>query len=124
MNTRVGERLGRVYPIRSAIDGGIPVCGGSDSPIEEPNVMAGIWGTVIRDGFTTDQALGVFEALSLYTRWAAFASFQEGSRGTITPGLPADLVVLDKNPLTSPSGSLRDIRVMRTVIDGETVWER
>lgn len=124
MKTRVGERLSRVYPIRSAIDGGIPVCGGSDSPIEDPNVMAGVWGTVIRDGFTADQALSVFEALSLYTRWAAFASFQEGLRGTITPGLPADLVVLDKNPLTVPPESLRDILVMRTVIGGETVWER
>ena len=124
MKTRVGERLSRVYPIRSAIDQGIPVCGGSDSPIEEPNVMEGVWGTVIRDGFTSDQALSVFEALSLYTRWAAFASFQEGARGAIAPGLPADLVVLDRNPLAAEPESLRDIRVMRTVIGGETVWER
>lgn len=124
MKTRVGERLGRVYPIRSAIDEEIPVCGGSDSPIEEPNVLEGVWGTVIRDGFTTDQALSVFEALSLYTSRAAFASFQEGVRGTVTTGFPADLVVLDKNPLTTPPELLRDIQVMRTVIGGETVWER
>lgn len=124
MKTRVGERLGRVYPIRSAIDEGIPVCGGSDSPIEDPNVLEGIWGTVIRDGFTTDQALSVFEALSLYTSRAAFASFQEGARGTITLGFPADLVVLDKNPLAVPPGVLKDIQVVKTVIGGETVWER
>jgi len=124
MKTRVGKRLGRVYPIRSAIDEGVPVCGGSDSPIEEPNVMEGIWGTVVREGFTTDQALSVFEAISLYTSRAAFASFQEGARGTITPGLPADLVVLDKNPLAVKSSSLKDIKVMRTVIGGKTVWER
>jgi predicted amidohydrolase YtcJ len=124
MKTRVGDRLGRVYPIRSAIDAGIPVCGGSDSPIEEPNVMAGVWGTVVREGFTSDQALSVFEALSLYTRRAAFASFQEGARGTISPGLPADLVVLDRNPLTTKPSALRDIKVMKTVIDGETVWKR
>ncbi len=68
MESRVGKRrLGNVYPIRRAIDAGIPVCGGSDSPIEVPDVMAGVWGTVVREGFTKDQAItAVRGALALH----------------------------------------------------------
>ena len=41
--SRVGERLDWVYPVRRMLDLGVPCCGGSDSPIEEPSIMAGIW---------------------------------------------------------------------------------
>ena len=124
IETRVGDRLGRVYPIKSIMDYGIPVCGGSDSPIEDPNVLNGVWAAVVREGFTSDQSLTPFEAVSLYTKWAAYASFEEDQKGTIAPGKVADFVVLNKNPMMVKPDEIRDIEVEMTIIGGEVVWER
>jgi len=115
---RVGERVNRVYPMRSLLDEAIPMCGGSDAPVESVNPLEGIWACVVREGFTPDQSLTPFEAVSLYTSHAAFASGVECSRGTITPGKAADLVVLDRHPMTSAYDDIRSIRVQATVIDG------
>jgi len=101
---------------------GIPVCGGSDSPIEDPSVLTGIWAAVVREGFTADQALTPFEAVSLYTKWAAYASFEEDVKGTISPGKVADFVALDRNPMEVKPGEIRDIEVKMTIIGGEVVW--
>jgi predicted amidohydrolase YtcJ len=125
IESRVGKgRLGRVYPIRTAIDRMVPVSGGSDSPIETPDVMAGIWGAVTRHGFTADQRISAYEALSLYTSRAAWASFDEATTGTITKGKRADLVVLDRDPRAAPPDEIKDIRVMLTMIGGEIRYQR
>jgi predicted amidohydrolase YtcJ len=123
IRTRVGERVEHVYPFRSIIDGGIAICGGSDTPVEEPEVLSGVWGMVKREGFTKDQALAPFEALSLYTSRAAYASFDEDTRGTISVGKLADLTLLDKNPMNVSTEEIKDIRVLKTIIGGDVVWE-
>ncbi len=123
IETRVGGRLNRVYPIRSILDYGIPVCGGSDSPIEDPSVLTGIWAAVVREGFTADQALSPYEAVSLYTRMAAYASFEEEVKGTISKGKLADFVLLNKNPMDVRPDEIRDIGVRMTIIGGEVAWE-
>jgi hypothetical protein len=123
IESRVGKaRLGDVYAIRRALDAGIPVCGGSDSPIESPNVLAGVWGAAVRKGFTTDQALSPYEALSLYTSRAAFASFEEQTRGTITKGKRADLVVLEHDPRAVKPDEIRSVTVKLTMIGGEVKY--
>ncbi len=120
IESRVGsERLGDVYAIRRALDREIPVCGGSDSPIESASVLAGVWGAVTRHGFTADQRLTPYEALSLYTSRAAYASFEEDTRGTIQAGRRADLVVLERDPRSVPPDEIRDIGVKLTMIGGE-----
>jgi predicted amidohydrolase YtcJ len=120
IESRVGrERLGEVYAIRRALDHEIPICGGSDSPIESASVLAGIWGAVTRHGFTTDQAVTPYEALSLYTSRAAYASFEEDTRGKIQAGKRADLVVLDRDPRKVSPDEIRDITVKLTMIGGE-----
>jgi len=123
IESRVGkERLGDVYAVRRALDEDIPGCGGSDSPIESPSVMAGVWGAVTRHGFTADQALSAYDALSLYTNRAAYASFEENTRGTIEAGSRADLVVLDRDPRTVPPDEIKDVRVKMTMIGGDIVY--
>jgi predicted amidohydrolase YtcJ len=117
-----GKRLRDVYAIRRAIETGIPVCGGSDSPVESPSVLAGVWGAVVREGFTSDQRVSPYEALSLYTSRAAFASFDEGTRGTIAKGKRADLVVLERDPRMVKPDEIRNIRVMLTMIGGEVKY--
>ena len=123
MHTRVGRRLDRVYPMRSLLDAGVPLCAGSDSPIEDPHVMSGVWGVAARNGFTPDQALTPYEALDLYTRGASYACFSEDVAGTITPGKNADLVVLKQNPLAVDTDQIRDIEVGMTMIGGKVYYE-
>jgi len=124
IRSRIGARIKDVYPLRSIIDGDIPICGGSDTPVEEPDVLSGVWGMVKREGFTKDQTLTPFEALSLYTSRAAYASFDEDTRGTISVGKLADLTLLDNNPLNVSTDEIRNIRVLKTIIGGEVVWDR
>jgi len=54
---------------------------------------------------------------------AAFASFEEGIKGSIAPGKLADMVVLSDDPIKSSPEQIRDIRVEMTIIGGKVVWE-
>lgn len=54
---------------------------------------------------------------------AAFASFEEGIKGSIAPGKLADMVVLSDDPIKSSPDQIRDIRVEMTIIGGKVVWE-
>ncbi len=63
------------------------------------------------------------EALSCFTRDAAWAAGMEDEVGTLTPGKRADFVIVDRDPFTVPAEELWKTRVLRTVIDGETVYE-
>lgn len=121
---RVGDRVGKVYPMRTLLDQGIELCGGSDMPVEVSEPLKGIWGAVVREGFTADQALTPFEAISLYTSFAAAASFETQTKGTITPGKLANLVLLEKNPLSIPPNEIQDIEVQMTMIDGQIHFQR
>ena len=123
IESRVGDRLNRVYPLRDFIDKGIPVVGGSDSPVEDPNVLAGIQGAILREGFTKDQALTHFEAVSLYTSRAGYSSFEEDVKGTITPGKLSDLVLLSANPIDINPKYIQDIEVKMTMVGGEVLYE-
>ena len=64
------------------------------------------------------------DALRLYTRYAAEASFEETIKGTITPGKLADLVVLKGDPTQLPPDKIRVLNVEMTILGGELVWER
>lgn len=120
---RVGKRVKFVYPMKTLLDQAIPMCGGSDAPVEVPEPLVGIGGSVTRDGFTDDQALTPYEALALYTSQAAYASCQEQSQGTITPGKKADLVVLDQNPTEISPQEIKNIKVRLTMIDGKVEYQ-
>ena len=54
----------------------------------------------------------------------AYVAGEEEYKGKIQEGFLADLVVLDQNPLTVPGRTLKDIRVMITMVDGVIVFER
>ena len=55
---------------------------------------------------------------------AAFQYFEERDKGTLAPGKRADLVLLDRDPLTAPSEELRDIQVLETWKDGVPIFRR
>jgi predicted amidohydrolase YtcJ len=54
---------------------------------------------------------------------AAYASFEEDIKGSISPGKLADIVVLSDDPLKSPPERIKDIRVGMTIIGGKVAWE-
>ena len=62
------------------------------------------------------------EALRSATIHAAFAAFEETSKGSLTPGKLADVVVLSEDILTVPAERIRDARVDYTIVGGEVVY--
>jgi hypothetical protein len=54
----------------------------------------------------------------------AYAAFEEGIKGSLTPGKLADIVVLSADPFAVAPGKLKDIEVLRTILGGQTVFER
>jgi predicted amidohydrolase YtcJ len=61
--------------------------------------------------------------LRWYTRGSAALSFDESRRGQLAPGMLADLIVVEPDPLRAPASELRDIRVRLTVVGGRVVYE-
>ena len=65
---RIGEdRMSRAYPFRSLMEAGVPLLGGSDSPVELPNPEIGINAAVVRHGINSDQALTRSQAEALFS---------------------------------------------------------
>ena len=58
----------------------------------------------------------------MYTINAAYLSFEEHLKGSIEPGKLADLIVIDRDILTCPVDEIKSIRVLRTILGGETVY--
>jgi len=70
-----------------------------------------------------EERISPHQALALYTVNSAYASFEEGIKGSISPGKLADIVVLNKDPTRVPPEEIKEIKVEMTIIGGETVWE-
>jgi hypothetical protein len=117
-----------LYRIKSFLDRGLIVAGGSDSPVVPDNPLVGIYAAVTRRAesgqyLSPEERISAKQALAMYTINAAYASFEENIKGSITPGKLADMVVLSDDLLKSPPEQLKDIRVEMTIIDGRVVWE-
>jgi hypothetical protein len=117
-----------LYRIKSFLDSGLIVAGSSDSPVSPDNPLVGIYAAVTRRAesgqyLLPHECISAKEALAMYTINAAYASFEESVKGSITPGKLADLLVLSDDPIKSPPEQIKDIRVEMTIIDGKVVWE-
>lgn len=113
----MGARAYRISPLRTMIDMGITMAGGSDAPCTVPDPLVGI--SAACNHYVPEQSLSVQEALNLYTRNAAFLSFDEKERGSLEPGKVADMIVLDQNPLAMRPTELHSLRVERLLLEGQ-----
>lgn len=122
------ERASRISPLRSSVDKGLRFTTHNDTPIVPPDMMRLLWASVNRIT-RSDQVLGEaqritpLQALRSMTIDAAYQYFEEDSKGSITEGKIADLVVLDDNPLTIDPKSIKDIQVLQTIKDGVVIYD-
>jgi predicted amidohydrolase YtcJ len=125
------ERAKTTYAFRSLLDAGVKVAFGSDWFVAPPVPLMGIYAAVTRrtlddahpGGWVPEQKISVDEALTAYTRTAAYASFEEDDKGTLAPGKLADVVLLDSDLTAIPPERIREARVLRTIIGGRTAFE-
>ncbi len=126
----IGDSLGnKISPVRSALDKGLKITLHTDAPVALPNLMRVLWTAVertSRSGETigAEERITPYEALQAITIWSAFQHFEEEYKGTLEPGKLADLVILDNNPLKVPAAEIKNIQVMETIKEGETVYQR
>jgi predicted amidohydrolase YtcJ len=123
------ERARDIEPLRMYLDRSAqPVGGGSDSPVTPFQPLVGIWSSVTR---ATDRAgvqgpewaISAEEALRMYTLGSAWCAFEEETKGSLSPGKFADLVVLDGDPRTVEPDAIRELSVHRTYVGGKLVFD-
>lgn len=125
------ERAKTTYAFRSLLDAGAKVAFGSDWFVAPPTPLEGIYAAVTRrtlddsnpDGWVPEQKISVEDALRAYTVTAAYASFEEGIKGSIERGKLADVVVLDRDLTKIAPETIRDARVRFTIVGGKIVHE-
>ena len=126
------ERARTTYAFRSLRDAGARLAFGSDWFVAPPTPLEGIYAAVTRrtlddahpGGWVPAQKIGVEDALRAYTSGGAYASFEEGEKGTLAPGKLADFVLIDRDITRVPPGTIRDARVVMTVVGGRVVHDR
>ena len=117
------ERLDHAYAWRSLLASGAVLANGSDAPIEELDPLAGIRAGVLRTqderpAWRPEQAVTVEEALHATCIAPAWLAGDERRRGKLLPGYLADLVVLDRDPVTCPPEKLPEVKVVATMVGG------
>ncbi len=119
IESRVGtDRLSWLYPFRSLMTAGVPIAGSSDCPVEPPNPLWGMAAAMDRHGINPSERLDGLEALSLFTTGSAQALRESPP---LSPGSPADLVVVDVNPATASATELHEGTILDTYVDGSPV---
>lgn len=120
MTARLGpDRAAKMQPLKSLVEAGIPVALGSDGPLNPfLNIML-----AVTHPHNPAEALSREQAISAYTRWAAFAEFTEQDKGVLEPGKKADLAVLSQDILDAAPGALPNTTSVLTMTGGRIVHQ-
>ena len=122
------ERCQLTYALKSVLDAGIHLAASSDAPVSSFAPLLGIKACVTERtssgaDFAPAERISVEQAIALYTSSGAYASFEEGLKGTITPGKLADFAVLGADPRTVEPQTLDRVPVLATMCGGAMVYE-
>ena len=131
--SRLGkDRLKTAYAYKQLLDqnGWLPL--GTDFPVEDINPIYTFYAAVERKdlkgfpatGFQPENALSRVEALRGMTVWAAKANFEEKEKGSIEVGKYADFVILDNDIMKIKGADLPKVKVLKTYVNGEKVYEK
>jgi predicted amidohydrolase YtcJ len=123
-----GTQLPWLYRTRSFLENGLRPAAGSDCPVAPCSPLAGLYAAVTRRArsgqvLSPEEAVSPLDALGMYTLAGAYACFEDREKGSIETGKLADIVVLSADPTALAPDELLDIRVEKTIIGGEVVWE-
>jgi len=130
---RIGkERARDAYNIRSFTEAGVAVAFGTDWFVEPLDPRLGLYAAVTRErpeggppgGWFPEEKIALEDALDLYTRGSAYAEFAEKEKGTLDPGLLADLVVFAADLFRIPPREILTTPVDFTVAGGRVVFDR
>ncbi len=125
------ERSKTTYAFRALLDANATLAFGSDWFVAPPIPLYGIYASVTRstlddknpEGWIPEQKISVADALMAYTINAAYASFEENIKGSIETGKLADFVILDHNLFEIQAEEIKNVKVLKTVVGGKTVYE-
>jgi predicted amidohydrolase YtcJ len=123
------ERSKWLKPHKAWLKNGIVVAAGTDSPVNPFNPFPSLWASVARKTevkgtqMGTEQCISREDAIKMYTINGAFLTFEEQIKGSIERGKLADLIILDRDILNCPESDIRDTKVLRTIMAGETVYK-
>jgi predicted amidohydrolase YtcJ len=127
-----GGRSRYAYAWNSLLERGTILAFGSDAPVEEPDVIAGLHAAVTRQrangqpagGWYPDERVMAEEALRAYTVGAAYAAGEEAVKGSLTPDKLGDLTILSADPTALPGPEILGIQVEQTIVGGRVVYRR
>ena len=117
------------YVWQKLMKSGAIVTNGTDAPVEDVDPIPNYYASVTRklaDGsvFFGDQKMSRMEGLKAYTINNAYAAFEEGIKGSLTPGKLADITVLTKDITKVPDEEICTARVSYTIIGGKIVYKK
>jgi predicted amidohydrolase YtcJ len=122
------DKMEWMFAHKSFLDYDIPVAPASDYTPGPFQPLMAIQSMVTRKDFSgrvwgPSQRISVGQAMKICTINGAYASMEENIKGSITPGKLADLVMLGADPHDTPPDLIKNIPVLRTIVDGKTVYE-
>lgn len=125
-------RLAGAYAWRTMLANKARLVFGSDFPVESPNPFVGWAAAFTRQdaqgqpfgGWRPEEAVSREQAWRSFTIDAAYAGFGEKLFGRLAPGMRADFVVVDRDPLLASPTELRGTVVLETWVGGERVFRR
>lgn len=130
---RVGaDRLKGAYAWATLLQSGARYAGGSDFPVESPNPFYGLHAAVTRQGadnappggWIPTEKMTIEQAFAAFTTGAAYANFEDGFAGTLTPGKWADFIIIDRDIFTVAPAAIRGTLVEEAWLAGKPVFYR
>lgn len=126
------DRLAGAYAWQSILKHGGKLAFGSDTPVESPDPFAGIAAAITREdakgepfgGWRPEDRVSREQALAGFTSWGAYAGFAEDRLGRLEPGMRADFILIDQDPLLATPQEIRATKVLETWVNGRPVWTR
>jgi predicted amidohydrolase YtcJ len=118
-----------ISPLNTALKMGLPATNHTDFSVLPINQMMVVWSAVNRVTRTgavlgSDERISPYQALQCITINAAHQYFEENSKGSLTEGKLADIVILDHNPLKVDAMTIKDIIVMETIKEGKSIYKK
>lgn len=125
------ERCTLTWPIKSFMDSGATVAFGTDCPVVTNDPFLELYRAITRvfddglpkGGWNPQEILSIEDALHNYTYGSAYAVNREAELGTLEEGKFADMVIIDRNLLTSTPAEVRDAKALTTIFNGEVVYQ-